>query len=120
MAYREFADATGVLWQVWDVKPEWIERRRQSERRTTPADLPEPRSAPDRRGSPDRRRDDLGADTRARLKQTFETGWLCFESGRERRRLAPPPQGWHMVSDGVLDVLCRHAERSLLADRPSD
>jgi hypothetical protein len=32
--------------------------------------------------------------TVARVPATFRSGWLCFQSEFERRRLAPIPLGW--------------------------
>src|SRR4051794_5953114 len=29
-------------------------------------------------------------------------GWLCFESGEERRRFAPIPHGWEHLADEIL------------------
>ena len=38
-------------------------------------------------------------------------GWLCFESGREKRRLAPYPAGWRAISDRELAALWECAVR---------
>ena len=39
-------------------------------------------------------------------------GWLTFESGDDRRRLAPIPDGWERASDEQLQALCARAERT--------
>ena len=38
-------------------------------------------------------------------------GWLTFESGEDRRRLAPMPDGWEHATDEQLQALCSRAER---------
>ncbi|HMC54328.1 MAG TPA: hypothetical protein VKH19_04090, partial [Gemmatimonadaceae bacterium] len=35
----------------------------------------------------------------------FANGWLCFESEREKRRLAPIPMGWELHEPSYLDHL---------------
>ncbi len=45
-----------------------------------------------------------------RLKGTFEQGWLCFDSGTEKRRLSPIPEDWRTVSDAELEQLAARAE----------
>jgi hypothetical protein len=48
--------------------------------------------------------------SRSSLKETpFANGWLCFESGHEKRRLAPIPTGWEFRNVGMLEELCRKA-----------
>ena len=42
-------------------------------------------------------------------KQLSE-GWLTFNSGSARRRLAPIPSGWENVSSRRLEQMCRIAE----------
>ena len=37
-------------------------------------------------------------------------GWLCFESGAERRRLSPIPKDWSSSDADTLEKLCRRAE----------
>jgi hypothetical protein len=39
----------------------------------------------------------------------LQGGWVCFTSGREKRRLYPPPQGWDACSDAELEALCAQA-----------
>lgn len=38
-------------------------------------------------------------------------GWLCFECPTEKRRLAPPPQGWEDISDAELEECLGRAEQ---------
>jgi hypothetical protein len=45
---------------------------------------------------------------RSRLASVTE-GWLCFESGAERRRLSPIPRDWRGCSDAELEAYCRAA-----------
>lgn len=73
---RAFTDSTGVEWRVWDVFPS-----------AGPADV--------------------GADALSgSLKNTaFANGWLCFESEREKRRLAPIPAGWEFHEPTLLEKL---------------
>ncbi|MGH7662868.1 MAG: hypothetical protein ACRENI_01000 [Gemmatimonadaceae bacterium] len=35
----------------------------------------------------------------------FESGWLCFDSGREKRRLAPVPADWRALAEEELREL---------------
>ena len=36
-------------------------------------------------------------------------GWLCFESGSEKRRVAPIPAGWEEFTGAQLETLCQSA-----------
>lgn len=47
---------------------------------------------------------------RIALTPVLSQGWLAFESGDARRRLAPIPPGWHEVPDDELRALWRRAE----------
>jgi hypothetical protein len=40
----------------------------------------------------------------------FQGGWLTFDSGSERRRLAPLPPDWQDASVERLEQMCRTAE----------
>jgi hypothetical protein len=71
MALREFVDAEGRQWRVWE---------------TVPA-----------RG--------LGLGE-------FGKGWLTFDDGVERRRLAPVPGNWPRLTDERLALLLRIARPS--------
>ena len=99
MALREFTDSRGAAWTAWDVPPHRV---------YTPA-----RAGVERRTrvvsgySPERR---AGRDRRMRLTHPELTGgWVCFTSGREKRRLSPPPERWDAASDEELEALCAQA-----------
>lgn len=54
--------------------------------------------------------------SRGNVRPQFAAGWLAFESGSERRRLAPIPAGWTEADDAALcemlaqaTVILRHA-----------
>lgn len=65
MALREFDDADGARWWVWDTVP----------------------------------------GTAKGLADDFRAGWLTFDSGAERRRLAPIPDGWAELAPERLRLL---------------
>lgn len=46
----------------------------------------------------------------SKLKGTFQQGWLCFDSGSEKRRLSPIPEDWRTVSDEDLEQLAQGAD----------
>lgn len=100
MALREFRDSRGTEWTAWDVPPHrvYANARSGTERRTTVV----PGYAPERRGGRDRRR-------RA-TNPHLQAGWVCFSSGRQKRRLYPPPRGWDAASDAELEALCARAD----------
>ena len=74
--------------------PEVVERRLNAERRTAP------------RETPDRRQQ---VDLRFRMAPELRQGWLAFQSGYERRRLAPIPRSWESLDDTALAVLAGQA-----------
>jgi hypothetical protein len=88
MALREYVDPSGTVWQVWNVQPMSREGAPYSgeERRVSPASD----YHPDRRRHPPRR---------AALTPEMQQGWLCFESGQEKRRLTPIPSDWERCAD---------------------
>lgn len=58
---------------------------------------------------------------RARLPEPYQHGWLSFDSGAERRRLSPIPEGWQEAGDDALVRMCERAEpapRRITPDRP--
>jgi hypothetical protein len=77
---REFKDTNGVEWLVWDVYPSG--------------------------GTGEQRISDPGA---AFPHRELADGWLCFESGAEKRRVAPIPNGWEQFSPTQLEQLCASA-----------
>ncbi len=113
MALRTFRDPAGAEWQVWDVAPygqKSPERRKTDRRGSSPQAYtgPERRRLPDRRATPDRR-------ARPRMVPTpgLEEGWLCFEAGSDKRRLAPVPAGWDGFPEEKLNLLYRMAKPTL-------
>lgn len=104
MTHRSFQDRDGSRWDVWDVYPGFPERRANSRRQGTAQDgrLVERRKGPDRR----QRR-----ISRALSGTSYDAGWLCFESGSDRRRHAPVPADWIAWDDAALEACCRAAAR---------
>lgn len=102
MPYRTFVDTTGTEWQAWDITPQLGERRSAAtDRRMTSA----PRAA-DRRKFVRR----VGTAKRANLRGIYAQGWLCFDSGQEKRRLSPIPSDWATCGDEALEAYVRSAE----------
>ena len=46
------------------------------------------------------------------LEDAFRAGWLTFDNGGERRRLAPVPPFWAQLPDERLALLLRVAHRT--------
>src|SRR4051795_4527533 len=88
MALRKFTDQTGRRWDVWSVMPTSKVERRE---RTAPIDP-----------SQDRRKE---LEYRVVLGPAMAKGWLCFQSGAEKRRLAPFPPNWESLDDRELSNL---------------
>lgn len=103
MPYRTFADDTGRSWEIWDVRPERIERR-GGERRQ---DRPTPWTGLERRVSEDRRQK---REVRMRLTYPLSEGWLVFKSDEEKRRLSPIPANWEALRGPDLRALWEKAE----------
>jgi len=100
MAHREFFDAGGTQWTVWDVHP-------TSER---PVTAPTPLA--DAVGMLSRGERGGLVVTRAAIEYVeaaLAAGWLCFESPTEKRRLAPIPSGWESLPPDSLTFLCGRA-----------
>ena len=53
---------------------------------------------------------------RAESLGEFRAGWLTFDNGAERRRLAPIPDGWSELPDARLGILLRLAAGSTTRD----
>jgi hypothetical protein len=112
MGHRSFTDASGTTWNVWDVIPQWTERRSGEERRRSDDDpTVDPPVLERRKRQPDRR---TGAadGARIRIAEGLSRGWLAFESGADKRRLAPIPVGWEGFSDDELAALCVKASQA--------
>lgn len=95
MAHRTFFDSHGLPWEVWDVVPGIAERRAGIERREGD------RAFLDRRSSNGHW---IG------VRHEFVEGWLCFQNGIEKRRLAPIPANWDRLSDDELLHLMQSAQ----------
>ena len=104
MSHRIFLDDQGRSWEVWAVFPEVVERRLNEERRAAP------------RGTPDRRKH---VDIRFRMAPELRDGWLAFQTGHERWRLAPIPPGWETLTDEALVDLTRRATPQPTLGAPS-
>jgi hypothetical protein len=102
--YRTFLDARGRVWEVWMVHPSSIERRKMERR--TPVEnavrLIELRVLGDRRSN---------SGTRGEVASEFSSGWLCFASDGEKRRLAPVPVSWMSANESQVAEWCRMARR---------
>ena len=112
MSYREFTDARGIRWEVWEVQRDVSERRKTGERRRR---LGPPFEGIERRMTSDRRAAG-GRGAAASLQTAARTsalgpprGWLAFQSRHERRRLEPIPPGWEAASEAELVALCETA-----------
>jgi hypothetical protein len=86
------------------VHPSSIERRKMERR--SPVEnavhLIEQRVLGDRRSS---------VGTRGAVATEYSTGWLCFASDGEKRRLVPVPVNWMSANDGQVAEWCRIAKR---------
>jgi hypothetical protein len=95
---RTFVDWHGSTWQVWEVRPSLVERRRMRERGAVA------RSGVQR----------LQSDTVPPLlagQESLRDGWLAFRSHAEHRRRAPIPDGWTEMSDQELSEILEGAMR---------
>lgn len=43
------------------------------------------------------------------VQPDFASGWVCFESGNDKRRLAPAPTGWDQQPAERLRIMLRAA-----------
>jgi hypothetical protein len=102
MPYRTFVDTTGTEWQAWDIIPQLGERRSAVTDRRVVSVPP----AADRRRHVRR----VGTSKRASLRGIYAQGWLCFDSGREKRRLSPIPNDWATCGEEALEAYVRRAE----------
>ena len=86
MSLREFVAQDGRSWQVWETHPA------ATSKEASATALSRYLSAIDPSGSVQP----------ALVRERFQSGWLTFTSGAERRRLAPIPSDWQNVDDMVL------------------
>jgi hypothetical protein len=94
VAKRQFSDEDGVLWIVWDVHPDDLGRIIY-DRRATQRDSGETESA-----------DGSHSPTNGRsVDPELQRGWLCFQTGTEKRRFTPIPLNWHELPDSVLRIM---------------
>jgi len=110
MPQRVFRTASGVEWHVWSVIPGNAagEERRHGYDRRSPDPVIQYKGT-DRRALPERRRMPVVAPA-------MQLGWLVFDSGTERRRLAPIPPAWEARPACDLERLC---ERAVPVAKPS-
>jgi hypothetical protein len=94
MAHRSFHDDVGRAWDVWEVVPTAVERR-----------LSQPAQRPP---SLERRKI---KEMRVVVPDRLQKGWLAFQSGWERRRLAPIPGDWGDMTASELVELLHQADR---------
>ena len=106
MSQRTFSDLAGATWIVSAVVPQLTERR-LGERRSHGGNVVDFRA--DRRTLRDRRH---VREVRAPVREGFERGWLVFDNGDEKRRIAPVPDGWEQMTPAQLEVLCSRAKPS--------
>ena len=95
MPHRQFIDAHGTLWTVWDVHPSRVERELDLARSARFGEASGGTAG--------------GTRSTLRLDGAYASGWLCFESGVGKRRLTPIPSGWETLSADALVVLCDNA-----------
>src|SRR5690349_6210709 len=99
MTHRSFVDRDGRRWDAWDVYPAGDRRVLDRRQAAEPGyRLVERRQAPERRRRSMARTPLMGTD--------YGAGWLCFESGGERRRHAPVPHDWTRWDDAHLEACC--------------
>lgn len=101
MTHRKFKDGSGRAWDVWEVYPSAVEQRMSGEYPAIQNDD----------GSPAEKR-----EVRIRVPSALQDGWLAFQAGEERRRLAPIPADWISLEDDALLRLLACADRLSDAD----
>jgi hypothetical protein len=103
MGLRTFVAPDGDEWRVWKVIPtRTMEDVREWERRGQDVLA---------YGGPERRADERRAgDTLPFVSPALVKGWLCFESGTGKRRLAPPPAAWEDCTEAELAELWTRAD----------
>ena len=107
VSYRTFLDSTGKRWEVWLVTPAAAERRKADRRAGTARSenfaFADRRRTPERRKNPFRRTIEVATE--------YSSGWLCFESEGEKRRLAPVPDGWEEAGPDRMAAWLQAAKR---------
>jgi hypothetical protein len=98
MPHRTFRDEGGQEWEAWEVVPTAVERRMA-------------RDGGRRGAAPQERR--KVQEARVLVPEQLQYGWLAFQSGSERRRLAPIPDDWmEMTVEELADLLDRADRRT--------
>src|SRR3954467_10658876 len=100
MAHSMRRDEAGREWDVWEVVPTAVERR--IARSATKFETVERRKV---------------RETRVVVPDRLQNGWLAFQSGRDRRRLAPIPPDWEEMTAYELLELLQHADRRVRSRR---
>ena len=96
MTHRKIKDGDGRAWDVWEVYPSAVEQRMSGEHPAVPT----------LDGNKTRRR-----EMRVVVPAALQQGWLAFQAGDDRRRLAPIPENWIALDDAALMVLLDSADR---------
>lgn len=112
MAYKTFIDLRNNYWQVWDVRPERMERRSVERRGTATTEW----NGIERRVGERRKLE----RTRLVLDNGLGSGWLVFESRSEKRRLTPIPRDWEKSTESELRFLCDRAVVARIANGNSE
>lgn len=97
MTHRKIKDGDGRAWDVWEVYPSAVEQRMSGEYPAAPGGAVTPKR--------DRR------EVRILVPSALQDGWLAFQAGSDRRRLAPIPENWIELDDEELIVLLAKADR---------
>lgn len=104
---RQFTDEHGVVWVVWDVHPDDLGRMIYDRRTSQRAESPVEPSA-DRPG-------EVASSGRS-VDPELQRGWLCFQTGTEKRRFTPIPPQWEELPDSVLRVMLEVASPAAHVD----
>lgn len=96
MTHRKIKDEHGTAWDVWEVYPSAVERRMSGGH---PAVTTHDGRKSERR------------EVRVLVPAALQQGWLAFQAGRDRRRLAPIPDNWIALDDDALMALLDRADR---------
>ena len=83
---REFVDRYGRMWEVWDTHPERADASDGGSALTRYM-AAQPETADGRPMS---------------VRRQYESGWLTFASGTDRRRLSPIPDDWQHADAATL------------------